>query len=161
MWVFLIFAVIVPAMIAILTRIRHHARYRIYRTSPEPRCPKCAYIIYKGSKHICPECGANLAQIGVMEPYSAPPVFALASLICAPLFMFVPAFYGASYLCDVFDVRSQNLTMDWALTLVLWLGGSILVVVVTQELYHRQLKKNLAERQKYFRALSGEGDPEG
>jgi hypothetical protein len=65
----------VTGIAAVVHAARQFARRRRRGKEDEPRCGRCGYIIHAGASRTCPECGSNLAVVGVFTPASAPPAF--------------------------------------------------------------------------------------
>ena len=57
----------------------------------EPACGECGYIVHPRARRVCPECGADLAAVGVFTPATEPPAFPLLSAYGASLFLLVVA----------------------------------------------------------------------
>jgi hypothetical protein len=60
---------------AALTVYQHARRRRPPASGDEPGCGRCGYVIHPGSRRICPECGDDLAAVGVARPSERPPAF--------------------------------------------------------------------------------------
>ena len=60
---------------ALVHAARQFARRRGRGQDDEPRCGRCGYIIHAGASRTCPECGGDLAAVGVFTPTTAPPTF--------------------------------------------------------------------------------------
>src|SRR3712207_3940617 len=73
-----------------LTLLRR-ARRRHFEVSDEPRCGECGYIVHPGASRTCPECGADLAAVGVFTPATAPPPFPLLSVYAASFLLLLAA----------------------------------------------------------------------
>ena len=57
------------------------ARRLAIRTQPaEPACARCGYIVHPGSRRLCPECGSDLAKVGVVTPATRAPGFPFLAL---------------------------------------------------------------------------------
>jgi hypothetical protein len=48
-------------------------RRRAMGREVEPECGRCGYVIHPGSRKVCPECGSDFAEVGVVTPATAPP----------------------------------------------------------------------------------------
>ncbi|MCI0365798.1 MAG: hypothetical protein L0219_18220, partial [Phycisphaerales bacterium] len=98
-------AVLFLLPVVILMAIRHLGRRRV----GVPSCPRCLYNVTGLTSRVCPECGANLDEVGVLEPGKLKPlgrvaygsIFtailgAVALLISPPLLRLVPPLWGVS-----------------------------------------------------------------
>src|SRR5918993_3007036 len=69
--------------------LRRMERRRNRLSEDEPRCARCGYIIFPGASSICPECGADVRESGLLTPTTLPslsptPWVALAALMAWP-----------------------------------------------------------------------------
>lgn len=59
------------------------------RTGAMPSCRRCGYTIYGSDNPECPECGANLIEVGITVPAKTQPplipMFALIWSVCLPI----------------------------------------------------------------------------
>jgi hypothetical protein len=55
-------------------------RYATRGTDAEPACARCGYLIHPGSRRRCPECGSDLAEVGVVTPSTFPPIYPVLGL---------------------------------------------------------------------------------
>jgi hypothetical protein len=62
------------------TALRLLRRYATRGTDAEPACGRCGYVIHPGSRRRCPECGNDLAQVGVVTPSTLPPIYPVLGL---------------------------------------------------------------------------------
>jgi hypothetical protein len=62
------------------TALRLLRRYATRGTDAEPACGRCGYLIHPGSRRRCPECGSDLAEVGVVTPSTFPPIYPVLGL---------------------------------------------------------------------------------
>jgi hypothetical protein len=62
------------------TALRLLRRYATRATDSEPACGRCGYLIHLGSRRHCPECGSDLAGVGVVTPSTSPPIYPVLGL---------------------------------------------------------------------------------
>jgi hypothetical protein len=62
------------------TALRLLRRYATRATDAEPACARCGYLIHPGSRRRCPECGSDLAEVGVVTPSTLPPIYPVLGL---------------------------------------------------------------------------------
>jgi len=62
------------------TALRLLRRYATRGAGAEPACARCGYLIHPGSRRRCPECGSDLAQVGVVTPSTLPPIYPVLGL---------------------------------------------------------------------------------
>lgn len=70
MSIFHFIAVLLLLPVVILMAIRHLGRWRV----SVPSCPRCFYNVTGLTSNVCPECGANLNEVGVLEPGEMKPL---------------------------------------------------------------------------------------
>jgi hypothetical protein len=50
----------------------------------EPECGRCGYIVRAGGRTVCPECGSDLSDVGIVTAATAPPPFPFLALwVCS------------------------------------------------------------------------------
>jgi len=77
---FFLAAAICVVVITILNRLSHWWNCRAAARIPEVRCRKCGYIIAADTSRNCPECGADLRELGVNAASLPPPLYPAGAL---------------------------------------------------------------------------------
>jgi hypothetical protein len=83
--------------VILLRHLKQRWKYRRRkRPAAEPRCATCDYIILPGSSVICPECGRDLREFGIVTATTLPANGPLPWLALAGLLVLPPALWLAS-----------------------------------------------------------------
>ena len=100
-----LFIVFAPALFFAVTGVaatvhaaRQFARRRRWGNDDEPRCGRCGYIIRAGASRTCPECGSDLAAVGVFTASTRPRSFPHLLLWFLSVAAVVLAFYAGPWL---------------------------------------------------------------
>ena len=86
------FAVIVASLFAIAWRFRRANRVT------EPSCPNCFYNVSGLQSPICPECGADLSRVGVLQPGNVRPLGRMALMAYSTLFLLSIAWIASPFI---------------------------------------------------------------
>ena len=98
MWHGWTYSTLLPAAVCLLATfvvgrvLAHHwNRLRLRLREIEPKCAKCKYVVHAGSGRICPECGHDLCQTGVLTPSTWLPAYPLGRQLLLGAALLAPA----------------------------------------------------------------------
>jgi hypothetical protein len=92
-------------VVGVLAATRAFAKSRLAAGPAEPTCGKCAYIVLGIEGWICPECGSDLREVGIIPPGGARRMNNGARLLVWTLIVFPPLLLLGSILSRAIGPR--------------------------------------------------------